>query len=56
MNNTEFSNECQPILQFDWMRITYGVIGLTSTILSIIFIVKFASAGEKEKSKKTLIY
>ena len=56
MNNTELSNECQPILQFDWMRITYGVIGLTSTILSIIFIVKFASVGVKEKSKKTLIY
>ena len=54
MNRTEISNECQPILmQLTWLRIIYGVISVTSTLLSIALIGKVLSKKNKNKSKIT---
>ena len=52
MNRTEISNECQPILmQLTWLRIIYGVISVTSTLLSIALIGKVLLKKKKNRSK-----
>ena len=54
ISNADRVEWCQPILvQFKWMKGIYGVIGVTSTFLSITFIIKIYWKKEDKNNKVT---